>query len=76
MNAHDILQAAAGHMRGRAAMPSEDVRAKLQLVKAAVTENLVAKEQKRQAEIRERHERFERHRQEQLDALAALKVKA
>lgn len=68
--------AIAGLITGRAAMPSEDVRAKLQLVKAAVTENLVAKEQKRQAEIRERHERFERHRQEQLDALAALKVKA
>ena len=68
--------AIAGLVTGRAAMPSEDVRAKLQLVKAAVTESLVAKEQKRQAAIRERHERFERHRQEQLDALAALKVKA
>ncbi|HCJ30637.1 MAG TPA: hypothetical protein DHV63_15430 [Pseudomonas sp.] len=68
--------AIAGLITGRAAMPSEDVRAKLQLVKASVAENLAAKEQKRQAAIRERQENFERRRQEQLDALAALKVNA
>jgi len=68
--------AIAGLITGRVAMPSQDVRAKLQLVKASVAESQAAKEAKRVADLRERQERFEKRRQEQLDALAALEVKA
>lgn len=67
--------AIAGLLTGRVAMPTPDVRAKLQLVKATVEEGRAAKEAERVAEIRSRQEKFERQRSEQLAALKALEVK-
>ena len=68
--------AIAGLITGRAAMPSEDVRAKLRLVKAAVEESQAAKEKARLAEIKAMQERFEAKRAAQLKALKELEAKA
>lgn len=68
--------AIAGLITGRVAMPTPEVRAKLQLVKATVEEGRAAKEKQRQDEIRARQEKFEQQRAEQLAAIASLGVKA
>ncbi len=68
--------AIAGLLTGRAAMPTPDVRAKLQLVKATVEENRAANEKRRQDEIRARQEKFEQQRAEQLAALKSMEAKA
>lgn len=68
--------AIAGLITGRIAMPTPDVRAKLQLVKAAVEEGRAAKEKRRQDEIRARQEKFEQRRAEQLAAIESLGVNA
>lgn len=68
--------AIAGLITGRTAMPTPDVRAKLQLVKATVEESRAANEKRRQDEIRARQEKFEQQRAEQLAAIESLGVKA
>jgi hypothetical protein len=68
--------AIAGLITGRVAMPTPEVRAKLQLVKATVEEGRAAKEKQRQDEIRARQEKFEQQRAEQLAAIESLGVKA
>ena len=61
--------AIAGLITGRTATPTPDVRAKLQLVKAAVEEARAAKEKQRLDEIRARKEKLEQRRAEQLAAI-------
>lgn len=68
--------AIAGLITGRVAMPTPEVRAKLQLVKATVEEGRAAKEKQRQDEIRARQEKFEQQRADQLAAIESLGVKA
>lgn len=68
--------AIAGLITGRTAMPSEDVRAKLKLIKESVEQSQAAKERKRQADLRAWQEKLERRRQAQIEAARALEVKA
>lgn len=68
--------AIAGLITGRTATPTPEVRAKLQLVKAAVEEGRAAKEKLRRDEIRARQEKFEQRRAEQLAAIESLGVNA
>lgn len=60
--------AIAGLITGRVAMPSEEVRARLQSIKDQVLESKAANESRRVAEIRRRQEAFERRRAEQIAA--------
>lgn len=68
--------AIAGLLTGRIAMPSPEVREKLQRVKAAVEQASAVKEKARLAELRATQERFEQRRAKQLAALKALEEKA
>lgn len=64
--------AIAGLITGRVAMPTEEVRAKLRLVKQVVEQSQEAKDKARRAELAEIQDRFEAKRAAQLAAIQQL----
>lgn len=65
--------AIAGLITGKSAMPSPEVRERLQEIKQAVLATQAEREQRRSDEIAQRREAFERNRKLQLEALEQLK---
>lgn len=64
--------AIAGLITGRAAMPTPEVRARLELVKSQIKEGAKKREERQVQEREQRTKAFEAHRSEQLEALAEL----
>lgn len=65
--------AIAGLITGKSAMPSPEVRERLQEIKQSVLATQAEREQRRSDEIAKRREAFERNRKLQLEALEQLK---